>query len=196
MSHFSALWLRSSVYVGFPPGPMVKKSTSANVGNAGLILGGGKTPWRRKWQPTPVFLTGKFHGQRSLVGYSPRGRKESDMAEWVNTCGESRFLWGWHILGTAGGPAYQSRVSERENEEVWGATEERGCSEGDGELWKLRVTLQGGGTRLGLGYNRISPATMFTNRHTKSQAAIIIWTANSHALDQVMATAGVRGDQM
>ena len=32
-----------------------------------------KILWRRKWQPTPVFLPGKFHGQRSLVGYSPRG---------------------------------------------------------------------------------------------------------------------------
>ena len=38
----------------------------------------GKIPWRRKWQPTPVFLPGKSHGQRSLVGYSPWGRKESD----------------------------------------------------------------------------------------------------------------------
>ena len=35
----------------------------------------GKIPWRRKWQPTPVFLPGKFHGQRSLEGYSPRGHK-------------------------------------------------------------------------------------------------------------------------
>ena len=30
-----------------------------------------KTPWRRKWQPTPVFLPGESHGQRSLAGYSP-----------------------------------------------------------------------------------------------------------------------------
>ena len=37
----------------------------------------GKIPWRRKWQPIPVFLPGKFHGQRSLQGYSPRGCKES-----------------------------------------------------------------------------------------------------------------------
>ena len=36
-------------------------------------------PWRRKWQPTPVFLSDKFHGQRSLLGYSPWGHKESDM---------------------------------------------------------------------------------------------------------------------
>ena len=35
-----------------------------------------KFPWRRKWHPTPVFLPGKPHGQRSLVGYSPRGLKE------------------------------------------------------------------------------------------------------------------------
>ena len=37
--------------------------------------------WRRKWQPTPVFLPGESHGQRSLEGYSPRGCKESDMTE-------------------------------------------------------------------------------------------------------------------
>ena len=35
----------------------------------------GKIPWRRKWQPTPVFLPGKSHGQRILVGYSPLGLK-------------------------------------------------------------------------------------------------------------------------
>ena len=40
-----------------------------------------KIPWRRKWQPTPGFLPGESHGQRSLVGYSPRGHKESDMTE-------------------------------------------------------------------------------------------------------------------
>ena len=37
-----------------------------------------KIPWRRKWQPIPVFLPGKSHGQRSLVGYSPRGRKRAE----------------------------------------------------------------------------------------------------------------------
>ena len=40
-----------------------------------------KIPWRRAWQPTPVFLPGEFHGQRSLAGYSPWGHKESDMTE-------------------------------------------------------------------------------------------------------------------
>ena len=44
----------------------------------------GKIPWRRKWQPTPVLLPRKFHGWRSLVGYSPWGRKESDTTEWLH----------------------------------------------------------------------------------------------------------------
>ena len=38
-----------------------------------------KIPWRRKWQPTPVFLPGESHGQRSLVGYSSRGCREKDV---------------------------------------------------------------------------------------------------------------------
>ena len=40
-----------------------------------------KIPWRRKWQPTPVFLSGESHGQRSLAGYSPQGYKELTMTE-------------------------------------------------------------------------------------------------------------------
>ena len=38
----------------------------------------GKIPWRRKWQPIPMFLTGKSHGQRSPEGHSPQGHKESE----------------------------------------------------------------------------------------------------------------------
>ena len=43
----------------------------------------GKTPWRRKWQPRPVFLPEKSYGQRSPAGYSPGNHKESDMTEWL-----------------------------------------------------------------------------------------------------------------
>ena len=39
---------------------------------------GREDPWRRKWQPTPAFLPGESHDWRSLIGYSPRGHKESD----------------------------------------------------------------------------------------------------------------------
>ena len=42
-------------------------------------------PWRRKWQLMPVFLPGKFHRQRSLTGYRPWGRKESDSTEHMHT---------------------------------------------------------------------------------------------------------------
>ena len=45
----------------------------------------GKTPWNRKWQPIPVFLPRKFHRQRSLAGYSPWGRKETDTTEHTHT---------------------------------------------------------------------------------------------------------------
>ena len=41
----------------------------------------GKVPWRSEWHPTPVFLFGESHGQRSLAGYSPWSRKESDTTE-------------------------------------------------------------------------------------------------------------------
>jgi len=40
-----------------------------------------KIPRRRAWQPTPVFLPGESHGQKSLEGYSPQGHRESDMTE-------------------------------------------------------------------------------------------------------------------
>ena len=49
--------------------------------DVGLIPGLERSPGKRKWQPTPVFLPGKFHEQENLVGSSPRARKEMDMAE-------------------------------------------------------------------------------------------------------------------
>ena len=52
------------------------KNPPANVGDPGLIPGLG-----REWQPTLVFSLGEFHGQRSLTGYSPWGRRESDTTE-------------------------------------------------------------------------------------------------------------------
>ena len=48
------------------------KELAYNAGDPGSIPR-GKIPWRREWQPTPVFLPREFHGQRSLVGYGPWG---------------------------------------------------------------------------------------------------------------------------
>ena len=53
----------------------------------------GKIPWRRKQQPTPVFLPGKSHGQRTLVGYSPWGRRELDMIEHWGTFQKNYYTY-------------------------------------------------------------------------------------------------------
>ena len=63
---------------------LVVKNPPANAGRCkrhGFDPWVGTIPWMRKWQSTPVFLPGESHGQRSLVGYSPGGHKESDMTE-------------------------------------------------------------------------------------------------------------------
>ena len=65
--------------VGFLGGASSKKSTW-QCRRSRLDPWVRKIPRRRKWQPTPVFLPGKFYGQRSLVGYSPWGRKD---LEWL-----------------------------------------------------------------------------------------------------------------
>ena len=46
---------------------------------------GREAPWWRAWQPTPEFLPGESHGQRSLVGNSPWGHKDSDLIEYACT---------------------------------------------------------------------------------------------------------------
>ena len=51
---------------------------------SGFIPWVGKIPWRREWQPSPVFLPGESHGQRSVAGYSPWGHKESDTTKWLS----------------------------------------------------------------------------------------------------------------
>ena len=51
--------------MSFPGGYLIK-NPRANAGDAVSIPGVGKIPWRRKWQPTPIFLPGELHGQRRL----------------------------------------------------------------------------------------------------------------------------------
>ena len=71
---------------GFPGGTGVMNlPASAEDTRTWVQFLGWEDPWRRKWQPTPVFLPGEFHGQRSQAGYSPSGHKESDMTECLNT---------------------------------------------------------------------------------------------------------------
>ena len=76
------LTIGNGVYIRFPCGSEVKASAcNSQFGRSRFNPWVRKIPWRRKWQPTPVFLPGESHGRRSLVGYSPQGRKESDTTE-------------------------------------------------------------------------------------------------------------------
>ena len=72
---------------GFPDGASDKESTCwcRRHERCALDPWVWKIAWRRKWQPTPVFLPGESRRQMSLVGYSPWGHKESDTTEWLNT---------------------------------------------------------------------------------------------------------------
>ena len=63
------------------PGGSDGKESACNAGHLGLIPGSGKFPWRREWQPAPLFFPGESHGQRNLGGYSPWGHKETDKTE-------------------------------------------------------------------------------------------------------------------
>ena len=76
----AGLLIRSGkpLWRGFPGGTSGKE-TACRWRRRGFDPWVRKFPWRRKWLSTPVFLPGKSHGQRSLVGYSPWGCEESDM---------------------------------------------------------------------------------------------------------------------
>ena len=79
---------------GFP-GSTVVKNLPAIAGHTRYLasIPGQEDALSRKWQPTPIFFPGKFHGQRSLVGYSPCGLKESDLSEHTHT----HILFSWTV---------------------------------------------------------------------------------------------------
>ena len=65
--------------MGFP-GESDGKESACNAGDPGSVPELGRSPGE-EWLPTPVYLPGEFHGQRSLVGYSSWGHKDLDMTE-------------------------------------------------------------------------------------------------------------------
>ena len=65
---FAATWASSYTVLLLPHSVLRYQTSSSSFGWV-------RFPWRRKWQPTPVFLPIESHGQRSLVGYSPQGRR-------------------------------------------------------------------------------------------------------------------------
>ena len=73
----------NTMWMGFPDGTGGKKPTCQcrRCKRLGFNPWVGKIPWRRAWQLTPVFLPGESHGQRTLAGYSPWGRKKLNTTE-------------------------------------------------------------------------------------------------------------------
>ena len=81
---------------GFPGGSSGKEPACQGRRH-GLDPWVGKIPWRRAWQPTPVFLPGEFHGQRNLVDSSPWGLRESDTTEQLTL---HINIWGLRVTST------------------------------------------------------------------------------------------------
>ena len=70
---------------------MVKEEICLQCWRPGFSPQVGKIPWRRDWLPTPVFLPGEFHGQRSMAGYNPWGFKELGMTEQLTVSPHQHF---------------------------------------------------------------------------------------------------------
>ena len=90
--------LRHSSTPGFPCGASDQESTCNAGKRCGFDPWTRKIPWRRAWQPTPVFMPGESHGQRSLVGYGLWGCKESDTNKQLTHTHTHTHIsaWGTH----------------------------------------------------------------------------------------------------
>ena len=99
MYHLMGFWVVST-YWWVSQVALLVKNLPASTGNIrqGFNLWLRKIPWRRAWQPTPVFLPRESHGQRGLVGYSSWGPKELDKTE-ETACMHARHLLG--VVNTA-----------------------------------------------------------------------------------------------
>ena len=95
MEWILTFWLLPTLIMGFLGGASGKESACQcrRQKRLGFDPWVGNIPSRRKWQPTPVFLPGKSHGQRSLVGYSPWGCKELDMTQRLSN---NDKIWVWN----------------------------------------------------------------------------------------------------
>ena len=90
------LWLLIYMSWGFPAGSVIKNSDKESVcqcrrwRKCRFDPWARRIPWRRKWQPAPVFLPGKYHGQSSLAGYSLWSRKEFNMTKQLSM---QAYIW-------------------------------------------------------------------------------------------------------
>ena len=96
----STFWTRESAFSFCPGHHELLIKNPGNAGDTSLIPGSVKIPWSRKWHPTPVFLPGKSHGQRSLVGYRPQGYRRAghDLVTKLIPCLYTPSFWSFSDL--------------------------------------------------------------------------------------------------
>ena len=94
--------------LGFPYSSVGKES-ACGAGNLASISGSGRFPWRRKWQSTPIFLPGESHGQRSLVGYSPKSQKITEVTQQACV-----HVGGWKVKGHIQSESISVKALERQ----------------------------------------------------------------------------------
>ena len=111
-----SLWNREGKEGQWPSRTTPPGGWAGRVGGDSLMLDCKLTYWRRKWQPTPVLLPGKSHGWKSLVGYNPWGRAESDMTEQLH------FHFSLSCTGEANGnPLHCSCLENPRDQGAWWA---------------------------------------------------------------------------
>ena len=136
---------------GFPGGSDGKES----VHNAGdLDPWVGKIPWRREWHSTPVFLPRKFHGQRSLVGYSPGGLKVRH--DWATNTDKLSSSGDWILIIMPG--AYHSNIHWL-NKWTTKSSEREEC---EGSLWTIRKHFQKNKRQVGC-FHKLSVSQIYLN---------------------------------
>ena len=81
ITHLTPLEKGTAYPLQFSWASLVAQLVKEQYGRPGFDPCIGKIPWRREWLPTPVFLPGEFHGQRSLASYSPCSHEDSDTTE-------------------------------------------------------------------------------------------------------------------
>ena len=95
-----AVWAFIYMLEGFPDGSGIKNLPAVQeTQRHGFHAWVRKMPWRKQWQPTPVFLLGEFHGPRSLAGYSPYGSQKV-RHDWARTCTRTHCVpleWNWEF---------------------------------------------------------------------------------------------------
>ena len=93
----STLVFRTCLIVGGLPPWLSNKECASECRRCRFNPRVWKISWRRAWQPTPVFLHGEFHGQKSLVGYSPSSRKELDMLSTEDTTHHYYYYYKYYV---------------------------------------------------------------------------------------------------